>query len=100
MQQKKSFMAELNTEHLCRLAQLSLDAAEQAATERDLERIIAMVEIMASIDTAGVTPLASPLDRGQRLRPDAVTEAADREHLQQNAPEVHNGYFLVPRVVE
>jgi len=34
------------------------------------------------------------------LRPDRVTEAVDRDRFQQAAPEVRDGLYLVPRVVE
>ena len=37
---------------------------------------------------------------GLVLREDAVTEENRREALQRPAPEVEDGYFLVPRVIE
>jgi len=40
------------------------------------------------------------LDVAQRLRPDAVTEADDREHYQENAAAVADGLYLVPKVIE
>jgi aspartyl-tRNA(Asn)/glutamyl-tRNA(Gln) amidotransferase subunit C len=43
--------------------------------------------------------MAHPLDRSQRLRPDAVTEVIDRDAIQANAPAVRDGFYLVPKVL-
>ncbi len=93
-------MPTIDLSHLCRLAQLALDDAEQDAVRSDLERIIAMVDHMQSVDTDGVEPLAHPLGSAARLRPDAVTETVDRERFQTLAPATRDGFYLVPRVVE
>ncbi|HAR31398.1 MAG TPA: Asp-tRNA(Asn)/Glu-tRNA(Gln) amidotransferase GatCAB subunit C [Gammaproteobacteria bacterium] len=93
-------MADIDIDHLCRLARLELDAAERAAAEADLARIIAMVDQMQSVDTAGIQPLAHPLPAIQRLRADQVTETVDRSRFQELAPAVEDGLYLVPRVVE
>ncbi len=44
--------------------------------------------------------MAHPLDMHQRLRPDVVTEPDRREAFQAIAPEVDNGLYLVPKVIE
>jgi aspartyl-tRNA(Asn)/glutamyl-tRNA(Gln) amidotransferase subunit C len=93
-------MAAIDIAHLCRLAQLALDATETRVVEADLERIIGMVDQMQSVDTRGVTPLAHPLEGAQRLRADAITETVDRDRYQAIAPAVAEGLYLVPRVVE
>ncbi len=90
----------LNIDHLANLAALELSAAEREAVSGDLARIIAMVDAMQRVDTEGVAPLAHPLDAGQRLREDAVTETVDRSLYQRGAPATEDGLYLVPRVVE
>ena len=59
---------------------------------------------MEAVDTRGVEPLYTPLSAVQavslRLREDAVTEPDQREANQASAPEVQDGLFLVPRVIE
>jgi aspartyl-tRNA(Asn)/glutamyl-tRNA(Gln) amidotransferase subunit C len=86
------------------LARLELDAAEQAAMLGQLNGFFAIVEQMRSVDTTGVAPLYTPLsaveDVALRLREDAVVEAIDRDANQRSAPAVHDGLFLVPRVIE
>ncbi len=93
-------MAGIDLEHLCMLARLALDEREQAAARADLEHIIAMVDHMQAVDTEGVEPLAHPLGSQAWLRPDEVTEAMDRERFQALAPQIRDGFYLVPRVVE
>jgi aspartyl-tRNA(Asn)/glutamyl-tRNA(Gln) amidotransferase subunit C len=90
----------IDLEHLCRLAQLHLDDDARQAAERDLLRIIDMVDQMQAMDTEGVEPLSHPLEQPQRLRPDTVTETVNRERFQAIAPATADGLYLVPRVVE
>ena len=90
----------LDIDHLARLAGLRLSDRERLAVLDDLQRIVAMVDRMQSVDTDGVAPLAHPLDAAQRLRPDARTETVDRAHYQAGAPAVRDGLYIVPRVVE
>jgi aspartyl-tRNA(Asn)/glutamyl-tRNA(Gln) amidotransferase subunit C len=93
-------MAQIDLNHLCRLAQIALDDAGQNAVRADLERIIAMVDQMQAMPTDDVEPLAHPLDATARLRADEITEEVDRELFQRLTSEVEAGLYLVPRVVE
>lgn len=86
--------------HLCRLARLEVTAGEIADVQTKLSSIVAMVDQLQAIDTQGVTPMAHPLDRPQRLRPDQITDADARELYQRNAPLVERGLYLVPKVIE
>lgn len=90
----------IDIDHLARLAALRLSDSERSRVRADLQRIVAMVDRMQSVDTEGIAPLAHPLDASQRLRPDARTEAVDRAHYQAGAPAVRDGMYIVPRVVE
>ncbi|MGX2041987.1 Asp-tRNA(Asn)/Glu-tRNA(Gln) amidotransferase subunit GatC [Methylocaldum sp. MU1018] len=82
------------------LARLAIDAEKAAAYARDLTGILDFVEEMSAVDTSGVAPMAHPLDQAQRLRPDAVSEADQRELFQAHAPWVEAGLYLVPKVIE
>lgn len=89
---------------IAHLARLELDAPQQAAMLTQLNGFFAIVEQMGAVDTRGVEPLYTPLSAVQavelRLREDAVTETVDREANQRSAPAVHEGLFLVPKVIE
>lgn len=94
-----------DVEKIAHLARLNITEAEIAATTERLGNVLAMVDQLQAIDTTGITPLAHPLDshlKGseQRLRADVVTEPNQRELLQQHAPAVQDGLFLVPKVIE
>lgn len=83
--------------HLARLAISEEDIPDYAS---DLSNILGLVDQMEAVDTDAVSPMAHPLDMAQRLRPDVVTEADQRDKFQQNSPSVENGLFLVPKVLE
>ena len=85
---------------LARLARLRVPDDELDAVAADLARVLELVESMRAADTAGVEPMAHPVATELRLREDVVTATDEREALQAPAPEVHDGYYLVPRVVE
>ena len=85
---------------LMSLAALRLEAHERELLQDNLQKIVDLIDAMQSADTDGVEPLDHPLDGVQPLRPDNVTEAVDRDRFQRIAPEVRDGLYLVPRVVE
>ncbi len=87
-------------ERVARLARLRIEPAELDDRARDLARILELFDRLAAVDTRSVEPLFHPIAASQRLRPDAVTEAVDRAALQQGAPEVEDGLYVVPRVIE
>ncbi|MCP5179426.1 MAG: Asp-tRNA(Asn)/Glu-tRNA(Gln) amidotransferase subunit GatC [Pseudomonadales bacterium] len=93
-------MTDIDLNHLLHLAALDMPATERSLATADLERIIEMIDRMQRVTTDGVLPMANPLDRTQRLRPDAVTEQVNRTVFQQGNEHVHDGYYIVPRVVD
>ncbi|HXG29861.1 MAG TPA: Asp-tRNA(Asn)/Glu-tRNA(Gln) amidotransferase subunit GatC [Nevskiales bacterium] len=85
---------------VARLARLALREDDLPLYVRHLSDILDMAAKLNAVDTAGVEPLAHPLDVVQRLRPDAVTETDQRERFQAHAPQVENGLYIVPKVIE
>ena len=85
---------------IAHLARLAIRAEDAPAYARNLSAILELVEQMNAVDTAGVAPMAHPLDMAQRLRPDEVTESSQRERFQAIAPRVEAGLYLVPKVIE
>jgi aspartyl-tRNA(Asn)/glutamyl-tRNA(Gln) amidotransferase subunit C len=85
---------------IAQLARLQINdsAIEQLTT--DLSNILALVEQMNVVDTTNVTPMAHPMDTAQRLRDDKVSEGNQREKFQAIAPDVENGFYRVPKVIE
>ncbi len=89
-----------DVEKLCLLARLEITSEEIADVQAKLSAIVKLVDQLQAVDTSEVTPMAHPLDRAQRLRPDEVTETDERERFQRNAPLVERALYLVPKVIE
>jgi aspartyl-tRNA(Asn)/glutamyl-tRNA(Gln) amidotransferase subunit C len=85
---------------LADLARIGLEEAEAERLQADQNGIFSMVDEMLAVDTAGIEPMAHPQDAKQRLREDAVTESDEHERYQSVAPQVEDGLYLVPRVIE
>ena len=82
------------------LARIKVDSEQVSVLEQDLGNILNLVDQLSAADTGSVEPLSHPLDAVQRLRPDVVTEANQREAFQAIAPATEDGLYLVPRVIE
>ncbi len=93
-------LTESDVEKIAHLARLSVTERERAEVTARLTSILGMVDRLQAVDTAGVEPLAHPLDATQPLRADLVTETDRRDDYQRVAPAVENGLFLVPKVIE
>lgn len=87
-------------ETMADLAKLNHSPEDVQAYLSDMSRVLDLVEEMQSVDTTGVEPLAHPLEATQRLRTDKVTESDNRARYQAIAPEVSDGLYLVPKVIE
>jgi len=85
---------------LARLASLAVAPSDVDAVGRDLASVLSLIETLNAAPTEGIEPMAHPLSAELRLRDDEVVEGPSREALQAPAPEVQEGYFLVPRVIE
>ena len=85
---------------IARLARIALQPGESAAVTERLNRVLALVDEMRRLDTAGVEPMAHAQDLVQPLRVDSVTESNQRERYQAAAPAVEEGLYLVPKVIE
>ena len=87
---------------LARLARIAIRPEESTAVLERLNRVLALVEEMRRVDTAGVEPMAHAQDLVQRLRPDEATESDQRALFQDPsvAPAVEGGLYLVPKVIE
>ncbi len=73
---------------------------DEVALQQQLNGIFGLIEQMRAVDTAGVEPMAHAIDLTQRLREDAVTEEDRHALYQEGAPQVEDGLYLVPKVIE
>jgi aspartyl-tRNA(Asn)/glutamyl-tRNA(Gln) amidotransferase subunit C len=87
-------------EEIANLAKIGINSSLFTELKKDLQNILNLVEKMNATDTKDVEPMSHPLDISQPLRKDEVTEENSREKLQENAPLIKSGLFLVPKVID
>ena len=85
---------------IAELARIRISPQHRAAVTDSIAAILDLVDQLQAVDTHAVEPMAHPLDATACLRPDVVTEGNDRETFQALAPEVEDGLYLVPRVID
>jgi aspartyl-tRNA(Asn)/glutamyl-tRNA(Gln) amidotransferase subunit C len=97
-------ITEREVRYVADLANLSLGDDEIARMAHDLDEILAHVEKLSEIDTAGVEPMAQVLtnaaDENSALRADIERETLPNKLALANAPASSAGYFKVPKVIE
>ena len=87
-------------EKIASLARIRVDQSAIPEIANRINDILKMVDSMQAVNTADIEPMANPLDAVQRLRVDLVTERNQREAFQAIAPQVEQGLYLVPKVIE
>jgi aspartyl-tRNA(Asn)/glutamyl-tRNA(Gln) amidotransferase subunit C len=85
--------------HVAELARLTLNPEEVDLFTRQLNDILAYVEKLQEVATAGVPPLAHPVPIFNVFREDEVAPGLSREEGLANAPAPEEGTFLVPRII-
>lgn len=85
---------------VARLARLGMTEQEAQTAHAQLLNIFGLIAEMQAVDTTGIAPMSHAQDITQRLRKDVVTELNQREQFQAAAPQIKNGLYLVPQVIE
>ena len=86
-------------DNLSNLARLEFKQEEKEEIRKDLQRMIAFVEKLREVDTAGVEPLLHMSPGINVLREDIVGGSMGREEALSNAPSTDGVYFKVPKVI-
>ena len=87
-------------EKLAKLARLKIADGEHEALVHSLNEILGFVERLNEAEIEDVEPLSHPLDMHQRLRSDEVAEPDESERLQEIAPDWHDSFYTVPKVLD
>jgi aspartyl-tRNA(Asn)/glutamyl-tRNA(Gln) amidotransferase subunit C len=82
------------------LARLKLSADELETYTRQLADVLQYVELLNSVNTGDVEPLAHPHEISDVFRNDAPSVSLPREAALANAPCSDGKYFLVPAILE
>ena len=85
---------------IARLARLAVTEAEEARLEKEVSGILDWVAQLDEIDTSAVPPMTRVASMTMKMREDEVTDGLCAADILKNAPEVDDGYFVVPKIVE
>ena len=85
---------------IAELARIGISDAEARTIQGELNKIFEMIGRMQKVDTEGIAPMTHAQGVVLRLREDKVTESNQRERFQAIAPQVEQGLYLVPKVIE
>jgi aspartyl-tRNA(Asn)/glutamyl-tRNA(Gln) amidotransferase subunit C len=82
------------------LARLGINENDIEAYATDLSNMLGLMTQMSDTNTDTVQPMAHPMDQTQRLRADIASEKNQRQNFQSIAPQIENGLYLVPKVLD
>lgn len=82
------------------LARIEVPDAELEPLAGELSAILGWIEQLGEVDTANVAPMRSVMPITHPWREDVVTDGDRQAAITANAPSSHDGYFVVPKVVE
>ena len=85
---------------VAKLARIRVEEAALPALAGELSGILAFMEQLTEVDVTGVEPMTSVTPMPLPWREDAVTDGGYPERVLANAPDAHDGFFTVPKVVE
>jgi len=84
---------------VARLARLHLDEATIESYRTQLTSVLAHIARLGQVDTAGVDPMAHPLDTVNRLDDDEPGPALTVDQVLMNAPAREGDFIAVPKVL-
>ena len=89
-----------DVEHVARLARLAMNEDELERMRQELAGILAYVDRLRQVDTAGVEPTSHAVPLVNVMRDDEVAPGLAPEAALGNAPDRRDGMFRVPRILE
>jgi aspartyl-tRNA(Asn)/glutamyl-tRNA(Gln) amidotransferase subunit C len=87
-------------ERVARLSRLELTEEERATFAAQLSSILEYFARLDRLPTEGVEPTSHALRVTNVFRPDEVTPSLPVEEVVAMAPQAHEGFVVVPRVLE
>ena len=89
-----------DVEHVARLARLALSEAEVERMREQLSGILAYIDALRALDTAGVEPTSHAVPMVNVMRDDENRPCLPQDEALANAPERSDAFFRVPRIIE
>lgn len=85
---------------VAKLARIRVESAALPALAREFNTILGFIAQLNEVDVDGVEPMTSVTPMRLKRRVDAVTDGNQQARVLSNAPDVREGFFAVPKVVE
>ncbi|MEI6862401.1 MAG: Asp-tRNA(Asn)/Glu-tRNA(Gln) amidotransferase subunit GatC [Verrucomicrobiota bacterium] len=95
-----SASADLNIDHVARLARIALTPAEREQFARQLGDVLASIEQLKKVDVSGVEPTAHAFPMANVWAEDVAQPGLSVEAALRNAPARRDHMISVPKVVE
>jgi len=85
---------------IAHLARVAVPESDIEHLRGELNAILAFVEQLQEVNIDGVEPMTSVTPMAMKKRADVVTDGGIADDIVKNAPQSHDNFFLVPKVVE
>ena len=82
------------------LAKMELTGEEREKARADMEKMLDYIDMLQELPTEDVEPMVHIFPVQNVMREDEVTEGDERDAMLQNAPQVKDGCYQVPKTVE
>lgn len=93
-------MTTINIKTLSKLAEMPISETEAQKLEKELETTLQHVERLNDIDTSHVEGTNEVTDVVDVMREDVAKPSLTQAEALMNAKRVHNGFFVVPVIIE
>lgn len=93
-------MTKIDINHIAHLAELPIPEEKKKVLEEQLETTLAHVERLNKLDTLKVDETNTVTNLSNVTREDIVEPSLSQEEALQNAKHTHNGFFVVPVILE
>ncbi len=96
----KTTMTKELVAYVAELSRISLDEAETEKMQDELGAVVAYMDILNQLDTAGVEPQSHVFDITNVMREDRVGTSNTKEEILRNMPETEDDMPVVPRTID
>jgi aspartyl-tRNA(Asn)/glutamyl-tRNA(Gln) amidotransferase subunit C len=96
----KTVISDTDFAKLVKMTKLTLSHDEKKIIHEQLDEALKAVEVFDELDLDGVPPLAHPGNLENVMRDDVIKPSFSQMEALSNAPASHDGYFMVPGVLE
>ncbi|MFQ5658080.1 MAG: Asp-tRNA(Asn)/Glu-tRNA(Gln) amidotransferase subunit GatC [Candidatus Methylomirabilales bacterium] len=87
-------------DHVARLARLGLSDEERERMRAQLDAILTYIDKLNQLDTSEVEPTSHVISVTNVFREDTAWSSLSQEEALANAPDRHETFFRVPRILE